>query len=213
MPFAISLIFFAETYRRFVLASINSSKGMRALQKYAALLVSPLVTAGVGMATTYEAESPVNTMTGAAKSSFCAPCSGRADVGWIGDGNAPNSTLQFNSVAATTTGQYRVTFYYGNGSSSTLSAYISVNGAAIGTLAFTPSGGWTNISSVTLILSLNQGGNTIKISNASGFVADIDKIDVGSTLAPPVISGGSPSGPLPAGTTQTVISVSTDVAS
>lgn len=192
---------------------------MRVLQSSTALLVCLLVAAGVGMATTYEAESPVNTMTGATKISFCAPCSGRANVGWIGDGNGPNSTLQFNSITVTATGQYPVSFYYANGSPQTLSAYISVNGAAAGTLAFAPTGGWANIASVTLTLSLNQGGvNTIKISNPSGFVADIDRIDVGSTGAPPannppVISGGSPSGALAAGNTQTVISVRTDVAS
>jgi hypothetical protein len=158
---------------------------MRAFKPYTALFVCPLVAAGVGMATTYEAESPVNTMTGATRSSICRPCSGMAEVGWIGDANGPNSTLQFNGVTVTATGLYPVTFYYGNGSPQSLAGNINVNGVAAGTLAFAPTGGWTNIGSVTLAVMLNQGGvNTIKISNPSGFVADIDRIDVGNTGAP-----------------------------
>jgi Right handed beta helix region len=199
------------------------------VKRYTALFVCPLVAAGVGMATTYEAESPVNTMTGATKRSICGPCGGMADVGWIGDGNGPNSTLQFNGVTVIATGQYPVMFYYGNGSPQTLYGYISVNGAAAGTLAFAPTGGWANIGSVMLTVTLNQGGvNTIKISNPSGFTADIDRIDVGNTGAalqplpptnnppvnnPPIVSGGSPSGVLAAGNTQAVVQVRTDIAS
>lgn len=61
------------------------------------------VTGGTEAAgTTYEAESPVNTLAGTAVVSTRSACSGGADVRFVGNG-APN-TLTFNGVSAAASG-------------------------------------------------------------------------------------------------------------
>jgi hypothetical protein len=180
--------------------------------------------AAANAATTYEAESSANTLTGAARIAPCGPCSGGYDVGWVGDGNGANSSLQFNGVNVTATGSYQVSVFYSNGASSALAAYLSVNGGAGMTQTFTPTGSWWSIGSQTVTLTLTQGTNSIKFYNPQGYAPDIDMIQVsggtpvnaggiplnGGPANPPVISGGSPTGALAAGTTQTTLNVTSD---
>ncbi len=136
------------------------------------------------VATTYEAESSANTLGGSAGVVSCASCSGGKDVNQVGNGNGGNGTLQFNKIAASTTGSHEIVISYLNGDGSvwglgsSRSASISVNGAAPITVSFPASGDWNLVVTMKLSVNLNAGNNTIKFSNGSAWAPDFDKIDV-----------------------------------
>ncbi|MFC5529654.1 DUF4832 domain-containing protein [Cohnella yongneupensis] len=127
--------------------------------------------------TSYEAEATGNALGGNAATASCGSCSGGSKVGYVGNG----ATLQWNGVIPATSGSQTVKFYYLNGESSR-SAQVSVNGGSAVTVNFPSSGGWGTVASLDVTLSLNAGTNTIKVSNASGWAPDFDRI---SLSAPP----------------------------
>src|SRR5205823_2933553 len=115
-----------------------------------------------------------NTLAGGAVVASCATCSGGAKVGFVGSGG----TLTVNGVAAPSTGSYRVTIAYLDGSATGRQAQISVNGGAPQTVSFTPTGSFSTVGTMTLPLQLTTGSNTIEFANPSAFAPDFDRIIV-----------------------------------
>ncbi|MBC7388715.1 MAG: T9SS type A sorting domain-containing protein [Opitutaceae bacterium] len=152
-----------------------------------------------GNSSPYEAESSLNTISGTATISNSATASGGKAIGYLGQGTG--NSLQFNQVKADSAGIYRIVIRYvngelGDGASNYNSnivdrfALVQTNNGTAQTVFFRNTFGWTNYSTAVMDVELKKGMNTIKFYNASGFIADIDKIDVfGAVLSvPPVVS-------------------------
>jgi hypothetical protein len=156
----------------------------------------------------YEAESSADTLAGGAKVVACSACSGGDKVGFIGDGG----TLQFNKVLASSSGTATLTIYYVDGDAGR-SAQISVNGGAATTTTFhgTNNANWNFVQSLTISVALKTGSNTIKFSNASAPVPDIDRITVttSTTVTPTPTMGTTPTPTPTKGTTPTPTSTPT----
>jgi hypothetical protein len=137
---------------------------------------SPLTvsTTAAGTPGSYEAEAPGNTLSGGAVVAACAGCSGGAKVGYIGNGGV----LAIHGVNGGGGGSRTVTVYYASGENR--SATLSVNGAGGTSVNFPSTGDWSAVGSVTVTVNLAAGtGNTITISNPSGWAPDIDRVTVG----------------------------------
>ncbi|MBC7390548.1 MAG: T9SS type A sorting domain-containing protein [Opitutaceae bacterium] len=102
-----------------------------------------------------------------------AACSGRAKASFIG--NRADNFMEFRNVFASTTGKYKLTLTFQSGENR--SAIVSINGKDT-TLANLNSGSFTTLKTITFPVNLNKGNNVIKIGNASGYVPDIDKINI-----------------------------------
>ena len=105
-------------------------------------------------------------------------CSGRAKAGWLGNG--VDNYIEFRDVFASVAGNYALTMSYLSGENR--DAVISVNG--VDTL-FTNlnSGSFNALKDVTFNVALNEGYNTIRVSNATGWLPDIDKIQLSNLNA------------------------------
>ncbi len=124
------------------------------------------------LATSYEAESPANTIAGGALIANCSACSGGEKVGYVGVGG----TLTVNGVNVASSGTYQVTIAYLDGAGR--QATISVNGGAPQTVSFTPTGSFDTVGTVTLPLQLTAGSNTIEFANPTAYAPDFDRIIV-----------------------------------
>ncbi len=121
----------------------------------------------------YEAESPLNTLSGQAAVYDCASCSGGKKVGYIGQAN----TLSFNQIAAPKAGAYSIDILYGNGEPNGRNAQVSVNGGTPVTLALPSTGSYDTIRHAAVTVNLQAGSrNTLTISNPSDWAPDIDAI-------------------------------------
>lgn len=110
-----------------------------------------------------------------------ANCSGGAKAGWLGNG--ANNYMEFRDVYVNNAGDFPLTISYITGENR--NAIISINGQDT-PLTNLNSGGWSTLMDITISVSLNQGYNTIRISNATGWLPDIDKIQLnlsGSTAS------------------------------
>jgi hypothetical protein len=125
----------------------------------------------------YEAESPANTISGGARVSSCAGCSGGKKVGFVGSGG----TLTFNGVTAAATGTYNMTIAYLDGSTDGRQATVSVNGGSAQLVTFTPTGDFNTVGTMTIAVQLNAGSNTITLANPSAYAPDFDRILVSAT--------------------------------
>jgi hypothetical protein len=125
--------------------------------------------------TSYEAESPANTIAGGARISSCSTCSGGKKVGYVGSGG----TLTFNGVSAPSDGTYNVTIAYLDGQGR--QAYVSVNGGPGQLLQFTSTGDFNTLGTMTIPLHLNSGSNTIEFANPSAYAPDFDRMLVAAT--------------------------------
>lgn len=142
----------------------------------ASQLLKLVPVAGTSGSTTYQAAASSNTLAGGAVAVACNSCLGGAKVGFVGNGG----TLTFNGVQAPSTGNHEVRLTYLDGTSGTVgrSATVTVNGTAVQTLAFTPTGSFANPGTVTISLPLNAGANTVELSNASAYAPDVAAITV-----------------------------------
>ncbi|MGD0557668.1 MAG: CBM35 domain-containing protein [Streptosporangiaceae bacterium] len=131
---------------------------------------------GTAGATTYDAASSSSTLADGAVIASCNSCLGGEKAGYVGDGG----TLTFNNVDVSASGNYAVQIGYLDGTSGTVgrSATITVNGTAVETLAFTPTGSFQNPGSVTVSLPLTAGENTVEFSNSSAYAPDFEDITV-----------------------------------
>jgi hypothetical protein len=124
--------------------------------------------------TSYEAENSRNTLTAPARVNSCSACSDGTKINNMSAG----SSLVFNNVYASKTGNATLTIYYVDGDTGR-SAQISVNGGPSTTLNFhgTNNNNWNTVQSTTTTIPLNAGGNnTINISVSSGWGPDLDRI-------------------------------------
>ena len=101
-----------------------------------------------------------------------AKCSGRAKAAWLG--NRADNYIEFHDVYANLAGNYTLTLtYISAGNQQTT---LTVNGAdmllkELKSKPLTP-------ATTTVNLQLNKGNNIIRLSNASGWMPDIDKIQL-----------------------------------
>ncbi|GLV55641.1 hypothetical protein KDH_24850 [Dictyobacter sp. S3.2.2.5] len=121
----------------------------------------------------YEAEAANNTIGGGASVVGCSACSGGQKVGNIGSG----AYVQLNSIYASNSGSATATIYYIDGDTGR-SAQLGVNGGAATTLNFhgTNDNNWNTVQSMNVSVNLNAGSNSIKLSSASGWAPDFDRI-------------------------------------
>jgi hypothetical protein len=127
------------------------------------------------LATSYEAESPANTLAGGAVVQSCSTCSGGEKVGYVGEGG----TLTFNNINVASTGTYRVTLVYCSGDPRP--AMISADGGTPQILAFPSTGSFTTTGTMTVSLPLTAGSNTIEIGDPNAYAPDFDRIIVASS--------------------------------
>jgi Alpha galactosidase A/Alpha galactosidase C-terminal beta sandwich domain/Alpha-galactosidase, CBM13 domain len=125
----------------------------------------------------FEAESSANTLAGGARVASCSACSGGAKVGYVGNGG----TLTFNNINVSSTGRYQVTIAYCDGSTTGRQAVVSVNGGAVQTIQFAPTGSFGTPGTMTVTLTLTAGANTIGFANPAAYAPDFDKVTVPAT--------------------------------
>jgi len=104
------------------------------------------------------------------ESSFC---SGGYKAGYVGQ--SEKNDLQWRNVYSKEGGDYRLTIGFICGESRNMT--VSVNGKKVKTQSYY-SGGWGKVSTKTLDIHLEPGNNVIRLSNASGWMPDMDYIDV-----------------------------------
>jgi hypothetical protein len=142
--------------------------------------------------TTYEAESSSNTRAGSAAVITCSSCSGGSAVGSVGNGSA--NTLRFNGVSASSTGLSVLTIGYVNGDTTSRTATVSVNGQTSTVVAFPTTGSWSTVGTVSVIVSVAKGSNTVTFANSSAWAPDLDAVAVSAlpgTNGTEVIGSGS----------------------
>ncbi|WP_405174799.1 S-layer homology domain-containing protein [Paenibacillus sp. FSL H8-0261] len=136
----------------------------------------------------YEAESPVNDLTGEARVGDSPNASGGQKVGYLNGG----SSLTFNKIMAPMTGDYRITVAYFSGDPRSL--YVSANGGAEQYYELPKTPDWDTALTYELTLPLNEGENTIKFSDGNWYAPDLDRIIVepamGTDPNPPVEEDG-----------------------
>jgi hypothetical protein len=155
------------------MASVSTAN--LAISPTSAPLPTPTPTPTVTPSTSYEAEAESNTNNGT-KIFSCNLCSGGLRVGWI----SYTIFLQFNNVTVNHDGDYTLRIYYLNSVPNRVtSAFVSVNGGpnvmvpGIQTLTVNCC---DNIPpQVTqMVIRLQPGNNTIKISSPTDYAPDID---------------------------------------
>lgn len=115
----------------------------------------------------------VNIVANQGRATVDAACSGRAKANYIG--NRADNYIEFRDVFANTAGKYKLTITYMTGENR--NATVSINGKDT-LLTNLNSGAFTTLKSISFPVSLNKGNNVIKISNATAWAPDIDKINI-----------------------------------
>lgn len=125
--------------------------------------------------TSYEAESPGNTLGGgAAISGDSAEDSGRRHVGDLG--GSGNGSVRFNNVNAAAAGTYKLTAYYISGSDDRYFT-VNVNNASGVRMSCPNSGGWSEVGKIETLVELNEGVNTIEFGS-DYYAPNLDKIEI-----------------------------------
>jgi hypothetical protein len=134
-----------------------------------------MLTSKSGGPVRYEAEASTSTLTGNAGISGCTLCSGGAKIGNIGG----DATVTLNNITVPTTGTYLVKIAYTDGDTSRQSM-LTVNGADTYWVNYSGLGDndWGTPQVTYLPMKLTAGANSIKVSNPTGYIADIDWITV-----------------------------------
>ena len=100
-------------------------------------------------------------------------CSSGYKAGYLG--RSEKNDLQWRDVYSQEGGDYNLTIGFICGESRSIT--VSVNGKKVKTLSVN-SGGWSKVAIRTLAVQLEKGQNTIRLSNASGWMPDLDYIDL-----------------------------------
>lgn len=100
-------------------------------------------------------------------------CDGGYKAGWLGYSEA--NDLQWRNVYSAEGGDYDLTIAYISGESRKMT--VSVNGEKAQTVSAN-SGGWSTVATKTVSVKLQKGRNTIRLSNASSWMPDIDYIEL-----------------------------------
>ena len=102
-----------------------------------------------------------------------ANCSGGYKAGWLGRRDA--NDLQWREVFSREGGEYKLTIGYLSGQSRSVT--VSVNGKKVQTFSVN-SGSFSKVGRKTLNVELQPGYNTVRLSNPSADMPDIDYIDL-----------------------------------
>ena len=129
--------------------------------------------------TRYEAETGYSKAYSEIEGNIClysaaSFCSGGYKVGYIGGSNS-NNYLEWSNVYSKEGGDYKLTIGYICGENRTINVY--VNGKKAKGLSCN-SGDWEKVGKKTLDITLEKGENTIRLVNTSGWLPDMDYIDV-----------------------------------
>lgn len=131
---------------------------------------------GATLATTgYEAESPLNTLSGNASVAGCDACSGGQKVGNLYLGGK----LRFNDVTVAKDGIYTVKVAYVSGDARPVT--VSSNDGNGANVTFPSTGDWGTVHTVSVQLALKAGSNTVTFDSGNWYAPDIDRIDVPQT--------------------------------
>jgi hypothetical protein len=112
-----------------------------------------------------------------------AACSGRAKAGWLG--NKADNYIEFKDIYTDSAGVYPLSIYFQSGENRNMT--VSINGKDT-LISNMNSGGWGVVAARTFAITLNKGYNVIRMSNATGWMPDIDKIKVNLKLKPAIAS-------------------------
>ena len=102
-----------------------------------------------------------------------ANASGGYKAGWLG--SRPDNDIQWNDVYVCKSGTYRMTVTFFSGEDRQMD--LTVNGQPVTTL-MTHSRNWTAPARVSLDVYLKKGRNSIRLSNASDWMPDIDVMTI-----------------------------------
>ena len=105
-------------------------------------------------------------------------CSAGYKAGWLGQ--SEENDLQWRNVYSNDGGEYQLTIGYISGENRNIT--VSVNGEKAATISAN-SGGWQKVGTKTLTIQLQKGRNTIRLSNATNWLPDIDYIELFSTAS------------------------------
>ena len=100
-------------------------------------------------------------------------CSGGYKAGWLG--RSEKNDLQWRDVVSREGGDYKLTIAYISGESRSIT--VSINGSKVQTVSVN-SGGWDRVGRKTITVHLEPGRNTVRLSNATGWMPDLDYIDL-----------------------------------
>ena len=138
--------------------------------------------------TRYEAEAGYNSVYQEIKNNqqektgtydMASNCSGGYKAGWLGSRDA--NDLQWRNVYSFTGGEYKLTIGYISGENRNIT--VAVNGQKVKTVSCN-SGGWDRVGKKQVDIQLNKGVNTIRLSNSSNWMPDIDYIDLVPVATP-----------------------------
>ena len=114
-------------------------------------------------------------------------CSGGCKVGWLG--KSDDNYIEWRNVHSPTGGRYRMTFGYVCGESR--SANLTINGQAVKNLTSLNSNAWNKVSKRAVTVQLTAGMNTVRLSNASAWMPDIDYMQLELIEAAGDVNGDS----------------------
>ena len=100
-------------------------------------------------------------------------CAGGYKAGWLGQ--SEKNDLQWRDVYSNEGGDYTLTIGFICGESRNIT--VTVNGNKVKTVSVN-SGGWQKVATTKMAVTLKKGRNTIRLSNATGWMPDIDYIDL-----------------------------------
>ena len=118
-------------------------------------------------------------------------CSAGFKAGWLG--YSEQNDLQWRDVYSNNGGKYDLTIAFISGENRAIQ--VSVNDMVVETVNVN-SGGWQTVGKKKIQVQLQPGRNTIRLSNASNWMPDIDYIEVmpseeASAIPPSATSNGS----------------------
>jgi len=101
---------------------------------------------------------------------------GYTGSGFVNLDNVAGSYVQFSVTGPATNLAVR----YANGTTTDRPMNLTINGVAAGSMSFPPTGEWTDWATVSRAISLNAGGNTIRLTSAvSSGGPNLDRITLG----------------------------------
>ena len=100
-------------------------------------------------------------------------CSAGYKAGWLGQ--SEQNDLQWRNVYSDNGGKYRLTIAYISGENRNIT--VSVNGKKVQTVNVN-SGGWSSVGRRNIDINLEKGYNIIRLSNATGWMPDIDYMEL-----------------------------------
>ena len=104
-------------------------------------------------------------------------CSSGYKVGWLG--NKADNDLIWRNVYSAEGGDYKLTIGFISADNRNID--IEINGQNINTMVAN-SGDWSTVGTKSIDIKLQKGINTIRLYNATGWMPDIDYIDVESKM-------------------------------